>query len=67
MENRDYDNANEFSSDIRLIFTNCYKYNPPDHDVVGMARKLQVESFAKFCIFGSTVLLQSLLDCHVKC
>merc|ERR1740128_1243118 len=26
---------------MRLIFTNCYKYNPPDHDVVAMARKLQ--------------------------
>lgn len=24
------------------MFSNCYKYNPPDHDVVGMARKLQV-------------------------
>ena len=27
---------------MRLIFTNCYKYNPPEHDVVAMARKLQV-------------------------
>jgi len=41
MDNREYSNANEFASDIRLIFTNCYKYNPPDHDVVSMARKLQ--------------------------
>lgn len=24
------------------MFTNCYKYNPPEHDVVKMARKLQV-------------------------
>lgn len=23
------------------MFSNCYKYNPPDHDVVAMARKLQ--------------------------
>ena len=29
---------------MRLIFTNCYKYNPPEHDVVAMARKLQVTS-----------------------
>ena len=42
MEERGYKNANEFASDVRLIFTNCYKYNPPDHDVVAMARKLQV-------------------------
>ena len=32
----------EFAADMRLIFTNCYKYNPPEHDVVAMARKLQV-------------------------
>lgn len=24
------------------MFSNCYKYNPPDHEVVAMARKLQV-------------------------
>ena len=24
-----------------LIFKNCYQYNPPEHDVVGMARKLE--------------------------
>jgi hypothetical protein len=36
-----YRNAMEFSADVRLIFTNCYKYNPPDHDVVGMCKKLQ--------------------------
>lgn len=41
MDNRDYKTAAEFAADIRLIFTNCYKYNPPDHDVVAMARKLQ--------------------------
>ena len=35
----------EFAADMRLIFTNCYKYNPPEHDVVAMARKLQVSSF----------------------
>ena len=41
MDSRDYKTGQEFASDIRLIFTNCYKYNPPDHDVVAMARKLQ--------------------------
>ncbi|KAL0112338.1 hypothetical protein PUN28_011984 [Cardiocondyla obscurior] len=41
MDNRQYKTAHEFASDVRLIFTNCYKYNPPDHDVVSMARKLQ--------------------------
>ena len=42
LENRVYKNANEFAADMRMMFTNCYKYNPPDHDVVNMARKLQV-------------------------
>ncbi|CAG2121726.1 unnamed protein product, partial [Medioppia subpectinata] len=41
MENRQYRKPEEFASDVRLIFTNCYKYNPPDHEVVAMARKLQ--------------------------
>lgn len=41
MDNREYKTAPEFATDVRLIFTNCYKYNPPDHDVVSMARKLQ--------------------------
>merc|ERR1711972_1267229 len=36
-----YRSPAEFAIDMRLIFTNCYKYNPPDHDVVAMARKLQ--------------------------
>ncbi|EFX67182.1 hypothetical protein DAPPUDRAFT_302185 [Daphnia pulex] len=41
MDGREYRSAAEFASDVRMIFTNCYKYNPPDHDVVAMARKLQ--------------------------
>ncbi|KAL6482550.1 hypothetical protein MHYP_G00106300 [Metynnis hypsauchen] len=39
-----YPNAQAFAADVRLMFSNCYKYNPPDHDVVAMARKLQVRS-----------------------
>ena len=42
LENRAYANPDEFAADTRLIFTNCYKYNPPEHDVVKMSRKLQV-------------------------
>lgn len=41
MDRREYQNIHEFASDVRLIFTNCYKYNPKDHDVVQMARKVQ--------------------------
>ncbi|XP_028840836.1 bromodomain-containing protein 4 isoform X3 [Denticeps clupeoides] len=41
LETRQYRDAQEFSADVRLMFSNCYKYNPPDHKVVSMARKLQ--------------------------
>lgn len=42
MESREYMDALQFAADMRLMFSNCYKYNPPGHEVVGMARKLQV-------------------------
>ncbi|XP_049752803.1 bromodomain-containing protein 3 isoform X1 [Loxodonta africana] len=41
MDSREYPDAQSFAADIRLMFSNCYKYNPPDHEVVAMARKLQ--------------------------
>lgn len=41
MDDREYKSAPEFAADVRLIFSNCYQYNPPDHDVVAMGRKLQ--------------------------
>ncbi|XP_023248223.1 homeotic protein female sterile [Copidosoma floridanum] len=41
LDKREYNSASEFAADVRLIFTNCYKYNPPEHDVVTMAKKLQ--------------------------
>lgn len=42
MDSREYQDAQSFATDVRLMFSNCYKYNPPDHEVVAMARKLQV-------------------------
>ncbi|KAK7144652.1 hypothetical protein R3I94_010924 [Phoxinus phoxinus] len=41
IETREYMDALQFAADMRLMFSNCYKYNPPGHEVVGMARKLQ--------------------------
>ncbi|NP_001292593.1 bromodomain testis-specific protein isoform X2 [Danio rerio] len=41
MEAREYTDALQFAADMRLMFSNCYKYNPPGHEVVSMARKLQ--------------------------
>jgi len=42
LEEREYNSGSEFAADVRLMFTNCYKYNPPEHDIVKMGRKLQV-------------------------
>lgn len=50
MDNREYKSPEEFAGDVRLIFTNCYKYNPPDHEVVAMARKLQVRGRRRLCM-----------------
>ncbi|XP_004068304.1 bromodomain-containing protein 3 [Oryzias latipes] len=41
MDHQEYTNATEFAADVRLMFSNCYRYNPPSHGVVYMARKLQ--------------------------
>ncbi|XP_067845677.1 bromodomain testis-specific protein [Heptranchias perlo] len=41
MGNQEYRDTQEFAADVRLMFLNCYKYNPPDHEVVVMGRKLQ--------------------------
>ncbi|KAL1272921.1 hypothetical protein QQF64_028783 [Cirrhinus molitorella] len=41
IEAREYTDALQFAADMRLMFSNCYKYNPPGHEVVNMARKLQ--------------------------
>ncbi|XP_059214483.1 bromodomain-containing protein 3-like isoform X2 [Centropristis striata] len=41
MNRGEYQDAQGFAADVRLIFSNCYKYNPPHHDVVAMARVLQ--------------------------
>ncbi|KAF1388658.1 hypothetical protein PFLUV_G00064930 [Perca fluviatilis] len=41
MDKAEYSDPQSFATDVRLMFSNCYKYNPPDHEVVAMARKLQ--------------------------
>ncbi|CAO3588136.1 unnamed protein product [Absidia cylindrospora] len=45
----EYANENEFEDDIRLIFKNCYAYNPPEHAVHQLGRKFEhvFESFWK--------------------
>lgn len=43
MDGGEYPNADSFAADVRLIFSNCYKYNPPQLEVVAQAKKLQVK------------------------
>lgn len=45
MDNQEYKHAYEFAADVRLMFMNCYQYSPPDHEVVTMARMLQVSFY----------------------
>ena len=33
LDSGQYENAKEFEGDVRLMFNNCYKFNPPDHAV----------------------------------
>lgn len=42
MDNFEYSDIQEFATDVRLMFMSCYKHNSPDHEIVAMARKLQV-------------------------
>eukprot|EP00124_Ichthyophonus_hoferi_P004285 Ihof_evm2s454 gene=Ihof_evmTU2s454 len=41
MDNREYPTPNEFAEEIRLMFTNCYRYNSKDNEVFRMGRMLQ--------------------------
>lgn len=42
MDNFEYNDIQEFATDVRLMFMSCYKHNSSDHEIVAMARKLQV-------------------------
>lgn len=43
LEKNYYTSPDEFARDMRQIFLNCYRYNPPDHEVVLMAKQLQAD------------------------
>merc|ERR1719210_2489127 len=42
LDRESYKSKEEFAADIRLIFENCATYNPPEHEVVGMANRLKM-------------------------
>lgn len=56
MDQGEYAKAAEFAADVRLMFSNCYKYNPPLHEIVSMARKLQVS----MCIIKTDNMMNAL-------
>lgn len=37
----EYENAKEFEADVRLTFSNCYRFNPPDHLVHQAGKRLE--------------------------
>ncbi|EGV63235.1 Bromodomain-containing protein [Yamadazyma tenuis ATCC 10573] len=41
LANNQYENGDEFESDVTLMFENCYKFNPEGTDVSMMGHKLQ--------------------------
>ncbi|NWZ77819.1 BRDT protein, partial [Poecile atricapillus] len=41
MDNFEYNDIQEFATDVRLMFMSFYKRNSSDHEIVAMARKLQ--------------------------
>ncbi|XP_012516497.1 PREDICTED: bromodomain testis-specific protein [Propithecus coquereli] len=65
MDNQEYKDAYEFAADVRLMFMNCYKYNPPDHEVVTMAKMLQDVFEMHFAKLPDEPI-ESMPICHVK-
>lgn len=62
LETRQYRDAQEFAADVRLMFSNCYKYNPPDHEVVAMARKLQVRGHLQKTVYIRACMMRNFLS-----
>ncbi|KAI8331780.1 Bromodomain-containing protein [Chlamydoabsidia padenii] len=41
LNNGEYDSPDSFESDVRLMFNNCYRYNPPALPIHKMAKELE--------------------------
>ena len=63
LENRDYATPDEFATDVRLVFSNCYLYNRPDTDVVAMCKKVEV----KLSLSRQTKGFESIFFSFSKC
>lgn len=51
LDSGEYQDAQSFAADVRLIFSNCYRCCLPHLEVVAKARKLQV-SLILFSVFS---------------
>eukprot|EP01134_Creolimax_fragrantissima_P005930 CFRG5930T1 len=58
-DNREYANAQEFAADMRVMFANCYRYNPPGHDVFEIGKRLQSEFEGRFAQLPDEVSMPS--------
>ena len=41
LKNGEYENAKEFEVDVRLMFNNCYRFNPPNDPIHHMGKQLE--------------------------
>lgn len=51
----EYSTANEFADDMRLLFSNCFRYNPPGDPVHEAGKKLQAEFEQRFALLPDEV------------
>ncbi|XP_065602620.1 bromodomain testis-specific protein [Cyrtonyx montezumae] len=66
MDNSEYRDIQEFATDVRLMFMNCYKCNSPDHEVVAMAKKLQDVFETHFAKIPDEPATSGLLPQHTR-
>jgi hypothetical protein len=53
--NMEYDTASDFADDMRLMFSNCFRYNPPGDMVHEAGKKLQAEFERRFALLPDEV------------
>ncbi|GAA5795449.1 hypothetical protein HPULCUR_000807 [Helicostylum pulchrum] len=62
----DYEEPEQFEQDIRLMFNNCYLYNPPTLPVHKMGRELEKAFDEKWAQRPSTPVSNPVIDEHVE-
>jgi bromodomain-containing factor 1 len=53
LDSRQYSTSDQFESDVKVIFSNCYAYNSMDSDISQMARQLEEVFENKWATRGS--------------